>query len=95
MTSPQQLSLDESLTGIEHSVDRLIEALRAERAKMAHLMKQIGAPDHCSGCDAQIQWVRHRNGNAAPYDNDGTPHFAICPKAAQFKKKGLQTHAQR
>jgi hypothetical protein len=81
------LSLDEDLGAIEKSVDRLIAALRDERARMAHLLKQIGASDHCNGCSASILWVRHRNGSATPYNMDGSPHFGSCPKASQFRRK--------
>jgi len=88
----QQLeqSLDELNVSIEHCVNQLRRA-RQERdealARMVVLLKQIGAADHCNGCNRPILWVRHRNGVAAPYDSDGTPHFATCPKADQFRRK--------
>lgn len=40
----------------------------------------------CKGCGAAIAWVRTDAGRQMPVDGDGTPHFATCPKAAEFKK---------
>ncbi len=41
----------------------------------------------CRGCDADIVWLRTEAGKLMPIDGDGTPHFATCPKAAQFRRK--------
>jgi hypothetical protein len=81
-TEPSPLELQ-----IEKLGATAMEVIHIERARMQHLLKQIGAPDHCNGCGAAILWVRHRNGNAAPYDANGQPHFASCPKASQFRKR--------
>lgn len=40
----------------------------------------------CKGCGASIAWIRTTAGKAMPVDGDGTPHWATCPKASQFKK---------
>ncbi len=40
----------------------------------------------CRGCKAQICWtVNAASGKRQPFDLDGTPHHATCPKREQFK----------
>lgn len=41
----------------------------------------------CSGCDADIVWIKTAAGKSMPVDGDGTPHWATCPNAKDFKKK--------
>lgn len=45
-------------------------------------------PSPCRGCRARIWWVKTPAGKAMPVDSDGTPHWATCPQAKQFKKEG-------
>jgi hypothetical protein len=40
----------------------------------------------CKGCGAAIAWVKTPAGRAMPVDADGTPHWATCPQAPQFKR---------
>lgn len=40
----------------------------------------------CRGCGAAIAWVKTPAGRSMPVDGDGTPHFATCPKASEFRK---------
>jgi hypothetical protein len=40
----------------------------------------------CKGCGATIAWVKTAAGKMMPVDGDGTPHFATCPKAAEFRR---------
>ena len=40
----------------------------------------------CTGCGALIHWWRTLNGKPSPHDQDGTTHFATCPKAARFRR---------
>lgn len=41
----------------------------------------------CRGCNEPIQWVITKNKKRAPMNLDGTPHFATCPKAGEFRKR--------
>lgn len=66
---------------------------QAERKNegIAHLLKALGAEwkeNECRGCGATILMVQHKNGKWGPYDLDGTTHFATCPQADRFKRKG-------
>lgn len=40
----------------------------------------------CRSCGAGILWWHTRHGRWAPYDLDGTPHFATCPSAHKHRK---------
>lgn len=40
----------------------------------------------CKACETLLFFVKHRNGNRAPYTADGTNHFTNCPQAEAFKK---------
>ncbi len=61
------------------------------QANITALLKNIGDPGQCRGCQAPIWWVTHRNGRKTPYDADGTNHFITCPAAKDFKKKAVQS----
>lgn len=65
---------------MHEQLDRVLEKIRGMHARMAELLKNIGAGDHCNDCKAEILWVRHRNGIAVPYDTDGSKHFQTCKK---------------
>ena len=41
----------------------------------------------CKACGAELYFVRHRNGNLAPYTADGVNHFATCKEAERFRRK--------
>lgn len=43
-------------------------------------------PAPCKGCKAWIYWVKTKNGKNMPVDEDGTPHWATCTKAKDFKR---------
>jgi len=45
------------------------------------------APKSCKGCGASIFWIRTQAGKAMPLDPDGTPHWATCRNAVDFKQK--------
>lgn len=45
---------------------------------------RVGA---CRGCAAAIAWITTPAGKAMPVDPDGTPHWATCPKAKDFKRR--------
>lgn len=59
--------------------------------KMSNLLKLIGNASQCKGCGAGIWWVTTRAGKVMPLNSDGTPHWANCPKAREFKVKGHTT----
>ena len=43
-------------------------------------------PKKCKGCGAKIFWIKTQKGKYMPVDPDGTPHWATCPVANDFKK---------
>lgn len=56
---------------------------------MSLLLSAIGERAGCRGCSSPIFWVTHsRTGRKAPYDANGSSHFANCPKASQFRREG-------
>ena len=61
-------------------IDKLERAIRA-------ILRAIGDPGTCRGCNAPITWIRHKNDRAVPYDADGTNHFVTCPEAARFRRR--------
>jgi len=40
----------------------------------------------CRGCGQSVAWITTKAGKLMPVDDDGTSHFATCPKAGQFRK---------
>ena len=40
----------------------------------------------CRSCQAEIRWVRTAAGKYMPLNADGTPHWATCPQAKEWKK---------
>lgn len=59
---------------------------QAQADAMKTLLGLIGDKAVCSGCNAQIYWVKHRNGKRAPYTPAGMNHFLDCKEAARFKR---------
>ena len=60
--------------------------------KMSNLLKVLGNPGQCGsgsrpGCGAGIWWVQTKAGKAMPLNSDGTPHWATCPNAREFKRE--------
>ena len=53
---------------------------------MKTLMGLIGDKGLCSGCNAEIYWVKHRNGKRAPYTPSGMNHFLDCKEALRFRR---------
>jgi hypothetical protein len=51
------------------------------------LLKHTGDPGKCSGCQADILWVQHRNGKAVPYNLTGINHFITCPRSKDFRQR--------
>jgi len=75
-------------------INALREELEAVRGRLRALIRQVGEPAMCQGCEANIYFVRHLNGRNAPYDADGVNHFATCPKAENFRRKRGPNHAR-
>jgi hypothetical protein len=67
-------------------VTRLKDELDQARDFTARLLKRIGDEGVCAGCGLKIFWIRHLNGNIAPYEESGEIHFVKCPKAGDFRK---------
>jgi hypothetical protein len=65
----------------------MYQKLKQARAITTALLKRVGTPGQCKGCQRPIVWVRDTNDHGAPYDADGVSHFATCPKAQEFRKK--------
>lgn len=43
----------------------------------------------CRSCQAPIAWATHEHtGRKAPFNPDGTSHFASCPQAGTWRKRG-------
>lgn len=57
------------------------------KVNIGQLLRQVGDPGTCKGCQAPIFWVTHkRNLKPTPYTPEGLNHFADCPAAARFKR---------
>ena len=56
------------------------------QSNIAILLRNIGDLGKCRGCDAEIWWVKHKSGKAAPYQSDGAIHFTSCPQANRFRR---------
>lgn len=56
--------------------------------KMTALLKLIGNVSECTGADCKrvVVWVQGKTGKMI-LDPDGTPHWATCPNAKDFRKK--------
>lgn len=44
----------------------------------------------CRSCHARVMWCTTPNGKRAPIDPDGKSHFATCPQADSWRKRGAQ-----
>ena len=44
-------------------------------------------PCNCSGCHAQIYWIKTPKGANCPVDPDGRSRFETCPRANDFSKR--------
>jgi hypothetical protein len=53
---------------------------------MTRLLKIIGKPANCSGCNAEILWAKTKNDKWMPLNQDGSVHWESCPKSKDFKK---------
>jgi hypothetical protein len=42
----------------------------------------------CRGCGVLIWWVMTEHGRKMPVNQDGTTHYATCPNADEFRRKG-------
>jgi hypothetical protein len=40
-----------------------------------------------AGCSAPIHWVRTANDRNTPVNPDGTPHWATCRNAPEFRQR--------
>ena len=73
------------------TVLRLAAEVERLQANIRFLLEHVAAWSRpCSRCQAQIFFVRHSNGVSAPYNPDGSSHFANCPHAAEFRRKGAR-----
>lgn len=61
------------------------EAIQAQRV-VTQLLRLVGNEASCKGCGEKIVWVVTKNGKRMPLDPDGTPHWASCPAAPEFRK---------
>lgn len=61
-------------------------ALRFEIPKGTPASKCGGARGN--GCGEFIYWIKTPSGKNMPVNADGTSHFANCPKAGDFRKRG-------
>lgn len=47
-----------------------------------------GTKSYCKSCGAEINWVKTESGKFTPINLDGLTHWATCPDAKKFKKRG-------
>ncbi|WP_428411982.1 hypothetical protein [Pararhizobium sp.] len=86
MTNGQgELFESDAPTNALHVKEQTIQFLTQN---MVRLLNQVGNKDFCKGCGEEVWYVKHKNGKCPPYTADGTNHFANCPNADQFRKKG-------
>lgn len=85
-----------SVAELESQIERLHQLLeerelarQALDKRLTQLLSRVGQANICSGpnCGARVWWITHANGKKAPYDPDGTPHFATCPDSSQFHRR--------
>ena len=68
--------------------DRM-DAARFYRHNIVALYKAIGADEgKCRHCGKRIWWVTTKSGKPSPSTVDGLSHFADCPGASNFRKRG-------
>lgn len=79
--------LDKSLAKIETTVDRLIEALRAERAKMQLMLHTLGERDRCGACGHEVVALRNRKSEDIWFEPDGSEHLRSLCVANSTKEK--------
>ncbi|MCU0912980.1 MAG: hypothetical protein MUC88_00280 [Planctomycetes bacterium] len=77
----------EELIGERLKLQDLVSELREN---IRRLLDVVGDRLPCKGptCTATIWFVRTKRGKITPYDGDACNHFATCPDAAKFKRKG-------
>jgi hypothetical protein len=63
-------------------------AVSAEREQFERLLTMVANKSECTGCGAPIWWVKTRAGKNMPLNADMIAHWATCPKAEDFRKKG-------
>jgi hypothetical protein len=63
-----------------------VTCVAAQGLAMRSLLEKVGQKSTCAGCLAEIYFVRHLNGNTAPYTPAGLNHFISCPQRATFKR---------
>lgn len=56
------------------------------KKRIDDLLRHVGMPGRCSGCQRDIFWVRHRRGAVTPYTAEGVNHFVDCPMRDRFRK---------
>lgn len=83
----------ERLTELSNTNERQLATIELQQAtlerlrdNMYKLLKNIGDVGKCRGCKQHIIWVKHKNGKATPYTQDGLNHFIDCPNAKAFKR---------
>lgn len=63
-----------------------VTCIAAQGVAMRALLERVGEPSRCAGCQAEIYFVRHANGNIAPYTPAGLNHLINCAMRNHFKK---------
>lgn len=52
------------------------------------LLSALGPASKCRACKARIHWITSKKGKRMPIQADALSHFAGCPHAYKFKRKG-------
>ena len=75
-----------SKRAMREETERLVkEAL--ERKTVTVKQGQTRIATKCGKCGAPIEWQMTIQGNWTPQNLDGTPHWATCPHAAEFRRR--------
>ncbi len=78
----------EKFEGAEAERQRLETEVEGWAKRVASLVKGCGRVETCKGptCEATIFFIETKNHRQAPYDLDGTTHFATCTDSGSFQK---------
>jgi hypothetical protein len=69
-------------------LDRWLDEVRDVVFRYPRGMRPTNAAP-CRGCRQLVLWVITEAGKKMPVDAKGTSHFATCPQADRFRRRGV------
>jgi hypothetical protein len=66
---------------------RLFSENERRRKNVTVLLEHTAFARACFACKAPIYMLTHISGARMPYNPDGSPHWATCPDADQFRRR--------